>query len=86
MEPMLQHFLVLIRQNISKNVKIGYGHNIVNKMLVKKYIFDDNVHIKENVRIDALKNEGKNKMLGQREKKKTINSESVANLNATTLV
>ena len=27
---------------------------IVNKMLVKKY-FDDNVHIKENFRLDALK-------------------------------
>ena len=55
---------------------------ILNKN-VRKY-FDEFVHIKENVRIDALKNEGKNKMLGQKEKKKEINSESVVNLNATT--
>ena len=50
---------------------------------VRKHL-DQYVHIKENVRIDALKNEGKNKMLGQREKQKSINSGSVANLNATT--
>ena len=52
---------------------------------VRKY-FDKYVHIKENVRIDALKNEGKNKILGYKEKKKTLNYEIVANLNATTLV
>ena len=51
--------------------------------MLGKY-FDKYVRIKENFRINALKNEGKNKMLGQREKKKAIKSESIANLNATT--
>jgi len=36
--------------------------NIEKKMLGK--YFDKYVHIKENVRVNALKNEGKNKMLG----------------------
>ena len=39
---------------------------------VRKY-FDKYVHIKENVRIDALKNEDKNKMLGKKEKQKSKN-------------
>ena len=41
---------------------------IVNKMFLKK-ILDDDVHIKENVRLDVLKNQDKKKMLGQKEKK-----------------
>ena len=48
---------------------------ILNKKMLGNILIT--FHIKENVRIDGLKNEGKNKMLGQREKKKAINSENV---------
>ena len=46
-----------------KNVKLGYGHNNVEKNVSEKNL-DDDVPIKENVRLDVLKNQDKKKMLG----------------------
>ena len=42
---------------------------IVNRMFLKQYL-DDDVHIKENVRIDALKNEGKIKCYVRQKRKR----------------
>ena len=43
---------------------------ILNGMFLKKIYLNDDAHIKENLRLDALKNQGKKKMLGQKEKKR----------------